>query len=158
MEIRLAVISDLETLLVLVVGFREVLGRAYPDEDTLRENLRKLLVDGEAEYFLAFDGRKEAIGYIQQRYRYSIWLSTLEATLEDLYVSPRSRRRGAGTALVQFAIHRARQKGCRSIKLDTNEQNRSAIDLYHKLGFLSGSSRFSGSRQLMLERILESSV
>ena len=104
MKIRLAGPSDLETLPVLVVGFREVLRRTYPDDETLRENLKKLLVDGDDEYFLAFDGGKGAMGYIQQRYRYSVWLSTLEATLEDLYVSTGSRRQGAELTLSNLQL------------------------------------------------------
>ena len=113
-----------------------------------------MLINGDAEFFIAFDDTSMAVGYIQQRYRYSLWLSGLEATIEDLYVSPDWRRQGAGTQLVEFAIERARAKGCMAIKLDTNESNRSAIDLYVKLGFSSGSSRYSNSRQLLLEKSL----
>lgn len=155
MKIRLAGLSDLNDLQALVIGFREILGRSHPNDETLREYLKRLLLTGEAEYFLAIDGTSKAIGYIQQRYRYSIWLGAQEATLEDLYVSPSSRREGTGTLLVQFAMDRAIQVGCRAIRLDTNESNHSAVELYRKLGFTSGSSRFSGSHQLMFERALE---
>ena len=108
----------------------------------------------DTEFFIALGDTSMAVGYIQQRYRYSLWLSGLEATLEDLYVSSDSRRLGVGTQLVQFAIESAREKGCKVIKVDTNESNRSAMDLYFKLGFTSGSSRYSNSRQLLLERSL----
>ena len=155
MKIRLASLADLDDLQALVAGFREVLGRSHPDDETLRGNLKNLLLTGDAEFFIAINDASEAMGYVQQRYRYSIWLSGLEATLEDLYVIPFSRRKGVGTYLVQFAVERAKEKRCRLIKLDTNERNKSAIDLYEKVGFRSGSSRFSGSRQLLLEKTLE---
>ena len=153
-EIRQADPSDLDALQSLVCGFREVLGRRLPDDDTLRESLEELLMSRDTEFFIALGDTSMAVGYIQQRYRYSLWLSGLEATLEDLYVSSDSRRLGVGTQLVQFAIESAREKGCKVIKVDTNESNRSAMDLYFKLGFTSGSSRYSNSRQLLLERSL----
>ncbi len=130
------------------------MGRRLPDDKTLQRSLERLLRSDDAEFFIALDDSSKAVGYIQQRYRYSMWLSGLEATLEDLYVSPYRRRLGAGTKLVLFAVERARAKECKAIKVDTNESNRLAIDLYHKLGFSSGSSRYSNSRQLLLEKDL----
>ena len=156
MNIRIANLSDTEDLQRLVAGFREVLGRRLPNDENVRGSLKKLLASGDAEFFLVVDDTSKAVGYIQQRYRYSLWLTGLEAILEDLYVSPDKRRQGMGTYLVQFAIESAIEKGCKVIKLDTNESNRTAIDLYRKLGFSSGSSRFSDSRQLLLEKDLES--
>ena len=155
MKIRVANLTDLDSLLKLVIGFRGALKRRLPDDETLKGSLKSLLINGESEFFLAIDDSSNVAGYIQQRYRYSLWLSSLEATLEDLYVSPVTRRQGMGTLLVQYAIERAREKGCQAIKLDTNERNLNAINLYSKLGLSSGSSRFSDSRQLLFEKIID---
>ena len=155
MKIRVANLTDLDSLLKLVTGFRGALKRRLPDDETLKGGLKRLLISGESEFFLAIDDTSNVAGYIQQRYRYSLWLSSLEATLEDLYVSPDTRRQGMGTLLVQYAIERAREKGCRVIKLDTNERNLNAINLYSKLGFSSGSSCHSDSRQLLFEKIID---
>ena len=154
MKICVADLSHLDDLQRLVAEFRDLLQRSHPYDTALRENLQRLLTKGEAEFLLAVDDTRRAVGYIQQRYRYSLWLSGGEATLEDLYVSPASRRRGVATHLVQFAIERAKEKGCHTIKLDTNESNHDAIRLYRRLGFLSGSTRFSKSRQLWFEKSL----
>jgi ribosomal protein S18 acetylase RimI-like enzyme len=158
MEIRAASPTDLDLLWPLAAGFRDTLRRNIPDSETLKVSLRRLLASGEAEFFLAIDDTGKAIGYVQQRYRYSIWMSGLEATLEDLFVSADSRGLGVGAELVRFAIRRAEAKGCESIKLDTNESNTEAIHLYERLGFSSGSTRFSDSRQVSFERALNSSV
>ena len=55
----------------------------------------------------------------------------------------------------RLAIERAKDRGCQTIKLDTDESNHDAIRLYQRTGFLSGSTRFSESRQLSFEKILE---
>jgi ribosomal protein S18 acetylase RimI-like enzyme len=155
METYVADLSDLDDLQRLVAAFRDHLERSQPDDTALRENLRRLVTTGGAEFFLAIDDTRRGVGYVQQRYRFSLWLGGLEATLEDLFVSPASRRQGVATYLVQFAIERAKKRGCRAIKLDTNEGNHEAIRLYQRLGFLSGSTFFSESRQLSFEKILE---
>ena len=152
---RLANLSDLDDLLKLTVGFRHVLRRDQPDDNSLREGKEGLLSSGEVEFFIVTDDKERAVGYVQQRYRHSLWLNGLEATLEDLYVSLDYRRQGISTCIVRFAIDRAKEKGCRAVKLDTNERNEEAIQFYSKLGFSSGSSRFPGSRQLSLEKTLE---
>ena len=153
-RVRIANLSDLDDLLKLTAGFRQVLGREQPDDESLIDGLKKLMTSGEAEFFITTGDKAGAVGYAQQRYHYSLWLNGLEATLEDLYVAPSSRRQGIGKGLVQFAIDRATEKACRAVKLGTNERNEYAIELYRKLGFSSGSSRFPGSRQLSLEKML----
>ena len=133
MLVRIAKLSDLDDLHELVVGFRDHLQRTHPDDASLRKNLGRLVESGDAEFFLTFDEEGSPAGYIQQRYRYSIWLSALEACLEDLFVTPSRRRQGVANGLVQFAIQRASEIGCRSMKLDTNELNHAAISLYKGL-------------------------
>ena len=128
--------------------------QSHPEDTALRENLKNVMTTGEADFLLAVDDSRRGVGYIQQRYRYSLWLGGMEATLEDLFVLPAERRQGVATQLVESAIKRAMEKGCQAMKLDTNENNYGAIQLYRRLGFLSGSTSFSDSRQLSFEKLL----
>jgi ribosomal protein S18 acetylase RimI-like enzyme len=48
-----------------------------------------------------------------------------------------ARRSGLGRALVDAAIERARERGCRRIELDVNEDNVAARALYEARGFLT---------------------
>ncbi|NJL84989.1 MAG: GNAT family N-acetyltransferase [Leptolyngbyaceae cyanobacterium SM1_1_3] len=52
-----------------------------------------------------------------------------------LYVDPRHRRRGLGTALMQQAIAWAKSRGDRQIGLQVFCHNQAARQLYEKLGF-----------------------
>ncbi len=153
-QIRVAEIGHLESLVRLVAGFRDELGRSGPSDGKLREEVRGLLERGEAEFFVALENDGACVGYIQQRYRYSIWVSGLEACIEDLFITPDVRQTGVGSRLVEYALARARAKGCRAATLDTNELNEPAIRLYRRLGFSCGSSRFPGGKQLWFERSL----
>ena len=153
--IRTATADDVSRLLKLATGFRADLGRSRPSDGELRESIRALLADGAAEFFVALGDNGDGLEFIQQRYRYSMWVSGLEACIEDLFVSPESRHNDIGFRLVEYAVARAQGKGCHSITVDTNELNEPAILLYRRLGFSCESSRFADGKQLWFERSLE---
>jgi GNAT superfamily N-acetyltransferase len=75
-----------------------------------------------------------------------MWVSGLEATLEDLVVDPAMRGRGVGGRLVRFALDRAAEKGCVTACLDTNEHNAASTRIYTELGFSAHSKRWGGSQ------------
>jgi ribosomal protein S18 acetylase RimI-like enzyme len=64
-----------------------------------------------------------------------VWTAAPDCWLEDLFVAEPARRSGLGAALVEAAIERARERGCRRVELDTNEDNAAALALYHRFGF-----------------------
>src|SRR3954452_18480549 len=85
----------------------------------------------------------------QLRYRLSVWTAAPDCWLEDLFVEEHARRAGLGAALVEAAMTRARERGCRRIELDTNEENAAALALYHRFGF-SERAKAAGGRDLFL--------
>lgn len=56
-----------------------------------------------------------------------------------LYVIPKHRRRGIGTALMRHAESWAKKRGDRKIGLQVFQVNQPAINLYHQLGYQSQS-------------------
>jgi len=138
----------------LATSFRDELGRSEPSDADFKASIKVLLLDGDTEFIVALDEAGDCAGFIQQRYRYSMWASGREACIEDLYVAPESRHRSVGSRLVEYAVARAQAKNCLSIALNTNELNEPAIYLYTRLGFSSESSRFPGGQQLWFERPL----
>ena len=57
------------------------------------------------------------------------------ATIAHLYVSPSSRGRGVGTALLEALDSRARASGARCLWLETQNINFPAIQFYRRSGF-----------------------
>ena len=154
LNIRIANTGDLESLVQLAGAFRDQLQQSSPSSAEFRDAIARLLQDPDTEFFLAQDVQENVLGYIQCRYRYSVWVSGYQAELEDVFVLPEVRRQGVGRQLVQFAIDRAISKECRSIGLNTNERNTGAIALYQQLGLKAERSLWQGGRQLWLEKIL----
>lgn len=133
----------------LLVEFREHLGHSSPSDGSFLASVQLLIERRDTEYLLAAGDVGEAPeGVCQLRFRHSVWTGADDCWLEDLFVSRDARRSGLGRALVNAALERARQGGCRRVELDTNEDNESAIGLYESLGF---SARSKGSsRSLFL--------
>jgi ribosomal protein S18 acetylase RimI-like enzyme len=57
------------------------------------------------------------------------------ATIRMLGVSTNARGRGIGEALVRICIERARDRGCKRVRLDTRTSMKDAHRLYERLGF-----------------------
>ena len=143
MNIRIATAGDAKAITELAVAFRNHLQRALPADSMLLHSIQELLAAGDAEFYLA-ESDGQAIGSVLQRYRHSMWASGSEATIEDLYVEPGCRKTGYGRKLIEFAVQRARQLGCTTMCLDTNERNVASQKIYQSFGFTSYSQRWDG--------------
>lgn len=125
---------DLATAAKLLGEFRDWFGYPEPTDDELRRSVERIAAGGDGEYLLAATG-SEPRGVLQLRYRWSVWKSADDAWIEDVFVRESARRGGLGRALVEAAIERARERGCRRIELDVDEDNLPARALYRDLGF-----------------------
>jgi ribosomal protein S18 acetylase RimI-like enzyme len=128
--------EDIENVAALIAAFRSWWGKDEPTLEKIRETTAVLVDDPNTEFLLAApgDGARPA-GVCQLRYRLSVWTGADDCWLEDLYVDDSARGTGLGRALVNAAFDRARQRGCRRMELDVNEQNTAAIAFYERLGF-----------------------
>jgi len=143
LDIRIATRQDADQIADLAIAFRNHLERATPSDSQFKTSVSRLLASEDAEFYLATaDGHP--MGYVLQRFRFSMWASGIEATLEDLFVDPTHRRKGAGKQLIQFALKRAQNRGCASVCLDTNENNEASTRIYTQLGFNAISKRWNG--------------
>ena len=152
MKMRRATIDDLESILTLVMGFRNYLNLKSPSESEFRNGLKKLMSGNDAEFFVVSKNGNVICGYILLRYRFSMWASGLEARIEDLFVSPSDRQKGTGKELVKYAIQKATEKGCVTICLDTNENNPVTMNMYTQLGFKAHKERWKNGRQIFFRR------
>jgi GNAT superfamily N-acetyltransferase len=140
MRVWRADMSEAGTVAQLLVAFRDHMDHDSPPESEFRQSVEKLIGREDTEYWLAAaDDGSPAAGVCQLRFRHSVWTSSEDCWLEDLFVRDSVRGLGLGRALVQAAMDRARERGCARIELDTEEGNRAAVALYESLGFSSTS-------------------
>jgi ribosomal protein S18 acetylase RimI-like enzyme len=139
----------------LLGAFRDWWGYTAPGDESMRASVERLLGDDRTEFLLGAAGAQPSpAGVVQLRYRHSVWTGSDDAWLEDLYVLDAARRTGLGRALTEFALERARSRGCMRIQLDVNAANDAAKRLYESLGFSSWSESL-GADTLFMTRVLQ---
>lgn len=80
--------------------------------------------------------------------------------LHTLVISPFHSGKGLGRAFVDFYENYALDKGCKYLRMDTNERNIAARELYKKLGFSEcdiipcSFNGINGVRLVLLEKKL----
>lgn len=57
------------------------------------------------------------------------------ATIEGVRTKSSERGKGIGSKLIQWAIQRAKKRGCHIVQLTTDKNRPDAIQFYEKLGF-----------------------
>jgi GNAT superfamily N-acetyltransferase len=136
----------------LIAAFRDFYGEQEPADETIARLVAQLVPDERTEFLLAGD---PPVGVAQLRFRPSLWTGSDDAWLEDVFVLEEARGQGAGRALVEACVNRARARGCKRIQLDANERNLGALALYESLGFRSAHpERWDGGRNLYLTKPL----
>ena len=146
--------AEAETVARLLVEFRDWHGRDWPSENAFLAGVERLIERTDAEFLIATpDDDSPPAGVCQLRYRFGIWFASEDCWLEDMFVREDARGRGVGAALLEAAITRARDRGCRRIELDVNERNPEALALYERVGF-AVSTKPPGGRDVLMRLAL----
>jgi GNAT superfamily N-acetyltransferase len=133
MRIRPALPADAPVLLELIRGLAEYekLSHAVTaDVGMLEENL---FVRRHAEALLVEDGGA-AIAFALYFHNFSTFLARPGLYLEDLFVRPAHRGKGAGKALMVALARIAVERGCGRFEWSVLDWNKPSIDFYRSLG------------------------
>jgi GNAT superfamily N-acetyltransferase len=80
----------------------------------------------------------EVVGMLQLTMTpYLTYQGGWRATVEGVRVARTARSSGVGRAMMEWAIARAREKGCHLIQLTTDKQRPDAVRFYESLGFVA---------------------
>ena len=132
--IRRAVREDAETLLALIRALAEY-ERLEPPDDAA---CARLIEDGFGparryeSYLVEADGAPA--GYAICFETYSSFLARPTLYLEDLFVLPEARGRGAGTAMLRALAREAVRRGCGRMEWTVLDWNELAQSTYRRIG------------------------
>lgn len=135
-------LADLDRLVPLFDGYRQFYGQ--PAQPVVcRDFLGARLERGESALFLAIDD-DAAVGFTQLYPGFSSVKARPIWWLNDLFVLPQVRGRGAGRALLDAASDHARATGAACLMLETGADNAYAQGLYERYGYtrLDPGSRY----------------
>ena len=93
--------------------------------------------DSNNELVLACLG-KRVVGVLQLTFiPYLTYQGSWRALVEGVRVDSNTRSAGIGKALFEWAINRARERGCHLIQLTTDKSRPDALRFYEALGFVA---------------------
>ena len=135
--IREAGPDDAETIAGLIVelaDYERLAHEAAPSTLALRRHLAPA-ANPRCEALLAeHEASGEVIGFALYFQNYSTFLTRWGLYLEDVYVKPDFRGRGAGFALLKRVAEIAVERGCQRLDFSVLTWNELALDFYRKLG------------------------
>ena len=127
-----------------VNGIIEVLKTIYlQDEAWARKALEKLLAT-ENYMILVAELDRKIVGFIDYYVLPSVWEKWNEATINYLFIHKDYQGRGIGSKLLKEVIKQTDKMGIMELHVGTEKENKRAIRLYKKHGFLK--------EHLLLER------
>lgn len=103
---------------------------------------RRLMERRELFGFAALDDDQRVIGFVHYHFHLSTWSPTDYCYLEDLFVDPLIRGRGAGRALIEAVYRAADERGVTRVYWHTENTNARAQVLYNQVGYLTAFLQF----------------
>jgi ribosomal protein S18 acetylase RimI-like enzyme len=117
-------------------GIIEVLKTSYlQDEAWARKALQKLLAS-ENYVILVAELDRKIVGFIDYYILPSVWEKWNEATINYLFIHKDYQGRGIGSKLLKEVIKQTDKMGIMELHVGTEKENKRAIRLYKKHGFL----------------------
>ena len=149
--VRLATPADAAAIGRIFHDFQVEYGDVTPGPEALGARVAEQVTAGETDVLLVGDGPD---GFAVLRFRPNLYSPHLECYLAELYVMPGARGQGAGRALMEAALQRARERGADHIDLGTSEADTAARALYESLGFTNTEGGPGGPVMYVYERDL----
>jgi ribosomal protein S18 acetylase RimI-like enzyme len=131
-DIRQATVEDLDFIVPLFDAYRQFY-RQPSEPERARKFLLERFEHNQSIVFLAF-GRAAAIGFAQLYPCFSSGAMARTFILNDLFVVPEARGRGAGSALLRKSAAYARRVNALRLTLSTELTNTAAQAIYEAMG------------------------
>lgn len=137
-EFRLANLDDIDSIVKMLAD--DLLGSQreryeQPLPESYVEAFQAIANDPNNELVVACIGA-EKIGVLQITFTpYLTYQGGWRAMIEGVRTSSSHRGKGAGTKLIQWAINRAKERGCHVVQLTTDKKREEALHFYEQLGF-----------------------
>ncbi len=121
---------------------------AIAEPESIRNALEKKLI----EALLLYMGDKP-IGFCTYLYTFTTFAGKRKMFVEDIFIDPDCRRKGAATMIFNKLSEIARDNDCARIELQVLDWNESAVDFYERFGaeFVNNWLPYAIDRKVFLE-------
>ncbi|HAU66876.1 MAG TPA: GNAT family N-acetyltransferase [Gammaproteobacteria bacterium] len=132
--VRPATINDTATIHQFVVDLAIYEKAEHEAKATEQDFVDTLFCEAPQAFALIAQMGAEAVGFAIYFFSYSTWLGKHGIYLEDLYVTPECRGKGAGKALLQELAKIAVAKDCGRVEWSVLDWNEPSIQFYKSIG------------------------
>lgn len=133
-SIRVASVADAAVVAELLDRFNREYDTPSPGPAVLAGRLERLLTGGQAVALLAGE---PPVGVALLTLRPNVWSEGPVTLLDELYVIPSERRKGAGTALLKAAEAECRRRGSELLEINVDGQDTEARRFYERHGYVN---------------------
>jgi len=133
-QIRKATIEDVQLIFDFIMELAVYEKAAHEVVASIPQIRESLFGPNAKAYCLICTIDDRPAGYAVYFYNYSTWLGRNGIYLEDVYVSPAYRQRGAGKALLRHIARIAVEENCGRFEWSVLDLNTPAIKFYEALG------------------------
>lgn len=142
--VRRAGVADADVVGGLLHDFNTEFDTPTPTARVLGARFRDLLQRDDVVVLLAYGegegGGEEPVGIAYLTLRPTPWYDGPLAQLEELYVRPRLRDQGIGTALMERALTLLRDRGVGEVQINVDEVDTDTRRFYERHGFTNVES------------------
>lgn len=138
--IRQAVAKDATAIYRMIIELAEYEKAADQiaiSVEQIRDTLFEQPVPGVEALIYEISG--QAFGYAVFFTSYSTWLGKPGIYMEDLYISPTYRGKGAGKQMLRHIAQLALERGCGRVEWSVLDWNQPAIEFYESIGAIAQS-------------------
>lgn len=115
----------------------------YPFDFTVREEqVEQVLAENKYGTIYICQMDNQLIGYQFIANTYSFEFGGKVAYLDEYYIIPAVRKTGKGKQFIQLLQEELKQEGFASLRLEVEDYNEKAIQLYKSTGFTAHQTRF----------------
>ncbi|MGH7822214.1 MAG: GNAT family N-acetyltransferase [Candidatus Binatia bacterium] len=133
-RIAAAAPSDRDAIIALLAEqFRE--HRIDLERESLAAAVEGLIANGGRGFILLARESGPPFGVACVSFTWTLEHGGRSAWLDELYVTPESRGRGTGKALLDEVLRRCRDAGCAAVDLEVDADHSRAANLYSREGF-----------------------
>ncbi|ATB57058.1 GNAT family N-acetyltransferase [Xanthomonas citri] len=133
-QIRSATPADVPLLHELITALAVYEREPDAVKASLEDVRASLFDEGATAHALICEQDGQALGFAVYFFNYSTWLGRNGLYLEDLFVRPEARGKGAGLPLLRHLAQLAVQRGCGRFEWSVLDWNQPAIDFYKAVG------------------------
>ncbi len=135
MKIRTAKIGDAEAITAQNISLAKESENIILKPETVLAGVKTLLFDKKKGFYLVAEENDTIVGQLMITVEWSDWRNKPIWWVQSVYVQKEWRKRGVFTQLLDYIQQKAHKQGVAFLRLYAHKNNRSALQVYEKIGW-----------------------